>query len=314
MDTMLPPLGEGLPLHSSLRQVALLDPPPPLSSVASRDRPHLEPIRTTKLNDDAAESSSSSGGIAPKKAQEQHDARAASGTTTALLSPPTSPPRLCSISPTPSRGVPKMGSMDDSYCDRYRSTSSFGWYEETAAFESMDAPQSKAFCQVSDWRNLETWDGGRHEPQEEAATVEFVVPNAQVTTTKTFRQGMGQQPEPYAVSIGSTRVRRLSPFAVHAEYQVLVSTKDQVHKSWKRYSDFKLLAEYAKISDLRDTVKAWAHIQQTQRWFRCLEANYLKTKCSLLERFLAQFLFEVPTPSLLMNFVGAQQPGFVRRR
>ncbi|CAN0519850.1 unnamed protein product, partial [Ectocarpus sp. 12 AP-2014] len=51
-----------------------------------------------------------------------------------------------------------------------------------------------------------------------------------------------------------------------------------------------------------------------QRWYRCLEANYLKTKCSLLERFLAQFLFEVPTPSLLMNFVGAQQPGFVRRR
>ncbi|CAM9591085.1 unnamed protein product, partial [Ectocarpus sp. 12 AP-2014] len=166
MDTMLPPLGEGLPLHSTLRQVVLLDPPPPLSSVTSRDRLHLEPIRTTKLNDDAAESSSSSGGIAPNKAQEQHDVRAASGATTALLSPPMSPPRLRSISPTPSRGVPKMGSMDDSYCDRYRSTSSFGWYEETAAFESMDAPQSKAFCQVSDWRNLETWDGGRHEPHE----------------------------------------------------------------------------------------------------------------------------------------------------
>lgn len=41
-----------------------------------------------------------------------------------------------------------------------------------------------------------------------------------------------------------------------------MSTKDEVNKSWKRFSDFKLLAEYAKISDLRDTVKAWAHIQQ----------------------------------------------------
>lgn len=52
---------------------------------------------------------------------------------------------------------------------------------------------------------------------------------------------------------------------------------------------------------------------QTQRWFRCLEANYLKTKCRLLEKFLAQLLFEVHTPSLLMTFVGAQQPGLRRR-
>lgn len=43
-----------------------------------------------------------------------------------------------------------------------------------------------------------------------------------------------------------------------------MSTKDEVYKSWKRFSDFKLLAEYAKISDLRDTVKAWAHIQQVR--------------------------------------------------
>lgn len=59
--------------------------------------------------------------------------------------------------------------------------------------------------------------------QEVAANVEFVVPNAQVTSTKTFRQG-NRQPEPYAVSIGSTRVRRVSPFAVHAEYQVRIGS------------------------------------------------------------------------------------------
>eukprot|EP00903_Cladosiphon_okamuranus_P017799 g16382.t1 len=198
-----------------------------------------------------------------------------------------------------------MGSMDDTYCDRIRSTSSFGWYDDVSAFESVDAPQSKPFCQIEDWRNLETWDGGREtqETQEEVTDVEFVVPNARVTSTKTFRHG-NQQPEPYAVSIGSTRVRRVSPFAVYAEYQVLMSTKDETYKSWKRFSDFKLLAEYAKISDLRDTVTAWTHIQQTQRWFRCLEANYLKTKCRLLEKFLAHLLFEVHTPSLLMTHSG----------
>lgn len=35
-------------------------------------------------------------------------------------------------------------------------------------------------------------------------------------------------------------------------------------KRWKRFSDFKLLAEYAKISDLRDSVKAWTTIQQVR--------------------------------------------------
>lgn len=46
-----------------------------------------------------------------------------------------------------------------------------------------------------------------------------------------------------------------------------MSTKDETYKSWKRFSDFKLLAEYAKISDLRDTVTAWTHIQQVNtRW------------------------------------------------
>ena len=47
--------------------------------------------------------------------------------------------------------------------------------------------------------------------------------------------------------------------------QVLLSTKDEIYKSWKRFSDFKLLAEYAKISDLRDTVTVWRQIQQVRR-------------------------------------------------
>lgn len=42
-----------------------------------------------------------------------------------------------------------------------RCNSSFGWYDETSAFESVDVPHSSAFYQIEDWRNLETWDGGR---------------------------------------------------------------------------------------------------------------------------------------------------------
>lgn len=50
--------------------------------------------------------------------------------------------------------------------------SSFGWYDESAAFESMDAAAHPACCQIDDWRNLETWDGGKeHERQDEVGSV-----------------------------------------------------------------------------------------------------------------------------------------------
>lgn len=42
----------------------------------------------------------------------------------------------------------------------------------------------------------------------------------------------------------------------------MMSTNNQVYKMWKRFSDFKLLAEYAKISDLRESVEAWRRVQQ----------------------------------------------------
>ncbi|CAM9858913.1 unnamed protein product [Ascophyllum nodosum] len=225
------------------------------------------------------------------------------------------PPRHSPRSPMNARKhVARMASLDDSYCDRIRSKSSFGWYDESAAFDTVDVPPPVC-CQIEDWRNLEVWDGRKKQAEHEEAAldVEFVVPHDHVTATKTFRQSKHGFPEAYALAIGSTRVIRVSPFASHAEYQVLLSTKHGVYKSWKRYSDFKLLAEYAKISNLEQTAMVWKELQQTQRWFRCLEANYLKTKCELLEKFLAQLLFDVPTPALLLTFVGAQQPDLVRR-
>lgn len=78
-----------------------------------------------------------------------------------------------------------------------------------------------------------------------------------------------------------------------------------------------LCAHYAHVFDAVRTQRVLAFgpcSVQTQRWFRCLEANYLKTKCMLLEKFMAQLLFEVPTPSLLLTFVGAHQPDFGRKQ
>lgn len=45
--------------------------------------------------------------------------------------------------------------------------SSFGWYDETTAFESVDVPHSNKACyQIEDWRTLETWEGGRERRRE----------------------------------------------------------------------------------------------------------------------------------------------------
>lgn len=129
MDT-LPPLGEGLPLHSSLQQIR--EPAPPLSSITSRGRLHLLPdeeelaptptLRTT-LNDCCVKTTTTT--IGPNNTAMAGVSSGASATTTtsSFLSPPPSPPRFNSCSPeTSTRSAPKIGSMDDSYCERYRST------------------------------------------------------------------------------------------------------------------------------------------------------------------------------------------------
>lgn len=55
----------------------------------------------------------------------------------------------------------------------------------------------------------------------------FEVPNALVTTTKTFRTAINGRPEPYAIAIGATRVIRVSPYASHAEFQVRTLLENQ---------------------------------------------------------------------------------------
>lgn len=66
---------------------------------------------------------------------------------------PEIPPNGLSLSPPSTPTPPHGGRLS-------RCNSSFGWYDDVSAFESVDVPQSKAF-QIEDWRNLETWDGGR---------------------------------------------------------------------------------------------------------------------------------------------------------
>lgn len=106
MYATLPPLGEGIPLQLELRDA------PPSSgmnmNVPTRSRAHLEEATNHQQ-----------GAIVASKASVSN----LSSLATTHMSPPPTPPRLLSQSPVASRkSFGRMQSMDDSYCDRIRST------------------------------------------------------------------------------------------------------------------------------------------------------------------------------------------------
>lgn len=111
--TTLPPLGEGLPLKLEPRE------PPPARDVPTRtrSRAHLrmeEPEVITTLKGDPP--------IIPNPSY-CATGSSSTATTIGILSPPPTPPRLTPRSPAVSRrSSGRLQSMDDSYCDRIRST------------------------------------------------------------------------------------------------------------------------------------------------------------------------------------------------
>lgn len=98
----------------------------------------------------------------------------------------------------------------------------------------------------------------------------------------------------------------------HAEFLILVVLGNLKFGIWKRYSDFKKLSETIQEiqnkSSLTDifvkTMLSWNCVTVRQRWFRCLDKEYLAIKCYLLERFIHDMLFESSTPDTLMKFLG----------
>lgn len=99
----------------------------------------------------------------------------------------------------------------------------------------------------------------------------------------------------------------------HAQFLVVISLGSVPHGVWRRHSDFKDL--YNKIYSLnntqgpyhqlfKSTILSWQCVVSRQRWFRCLDKNYLSLKCFLIERFMQDLLFESPTPDIINEFLG----------
>ena len=99
---------------------------------------------------------------------------------------------------------------------------------------------------------------------------------------------------------------------------------------WKRYSDFSELSRKVTQGEkscatvvtglsplsvdsddqddtppeiLPNAITSWRLLKKRQRWYRCLDANYLSLKVFLLERFLHDILFESSNPQILRDFV-----------
>lgn len=95
---------------------------------------------------------------------------------------------------------------------------------------------------------------------------------------------------------------------VHAEYLIVVGLGAVTLGVWRRFREFKHLATKIASSEKRkqfhNALCSWHCLRTRQRWFRCLDKDYLILKCFLLERFLHDLVFESLSPDTVREFLG----------
>ncbi|CAM9400589.1 unnamed protein product [Scytosiphon promiscuus] len=92
---------------------------------------------------------------------------------------------------------------------------------------------------------------------------------------------------------------------MHAEYEVCVKGGGRRWCKWQRFSKFKMIAACTQGDP--DAASAWTQVLRAKPHYRCLNPEYLAIKCNLLEVFLQQVLFAMPTPALLIHFVSQKK-------
>eukprot|EP01041_Mallomonas_annulata_P002403 gene2403-4663_t len=111
------------------------------------------------------------------------------------------------------------------------------------------------------------------------------------------------------------RIVRTASGIIHAEYLVVVVLNTVSLGIWRRHSEFKTL--WNKVQNVcakeevhhgrhqfKNSLSSWQCLIHRQRWFRCLDKDYLGLKCFLLERFMHDLLFESNTPDMIAEFLG----------
>ncbi|KAJ1458692.1 hypothetical protein M885DRAFT_512456 [Pelagophyceae sp. CCMP2097] len=109
------------------------------------------------------------------------------------------------------------------------------------------------------------------------------------------------------IRIPKYQIVRVGPRDVHAEYLVVCRLGAVTFGLWRRSSHFQELAEAIASKeahvDYQNTLWSWRCLKRRQRWFRCLDKDYLALKCFLLERFLHDAVFESDSSTLFTDFL-----------
>mmetsp|Transcript_9361 Transcript_9361/g.29842 ORF Transcript_9361/g.29842 Transcript_9361/m.29842 type:complete len:436 (-) Transcript_9361:520-1827(-) len=114
------------------------------------------------------------------------------------------------------------------------------------------------------------------------------------------------------VHIPKYQVVKEGAFDVHAEYLVVVRLRFVTFGLWRRFRDFERLADKIvgenRPVDFENTLGSWRCVKRRQKWFRCLDKDYITLKCFLLERFLHDAVFESTSSDLFLDFLEIQIP------
>eukprot|EP01084_Bolivina_argentea_P181846 314021_1 len=151
-------------------------------------------------------------------------------------------------------------SLDDNDIMRMKSTNSFGWYNEFSDDSGSLLGFDDGVQLIEDWRTAET---KKHSWVVNDIPEFFERRSEHITTSKTFRGNSMDTPVAYTVALRAIRV--MSNGGGHAQYEVVLTAGSSEMQCWKRFNDFKLLSEYAKISQFKDSILAWNELQQMQR-------------------------------------------------
>eukprot|EP00613_Pedinella_sp_CCMP2098_P057997 CAMPEP_0171865248 /NCGR_PEP_ID=MMETSP0992-20121227/29412_1 /TAXON_ID=483369 /ORGANISM="non described non described, Strain CCMP2098" /LENGTH=403 /DNA_ID=CAMNT_0012488119 /DNA_START=72 /DNA_END=1283 /DNA_ORIENTATION=+ len=112
---------------------------------------------------------------------------------------------------------------------------------------------------------------------------------------------------PTAAALGGIRVLSGRFGQQWAEFELVVSSRTAVYRAWRTHADVGLLIDLVGVARKRqkmpNTNLAWEMLQRQRRWFNATEMLYLIDKRQILDMLFENLLYELDSPTQLLNFV-----------